>query len=319
LPDPFPSDSVIENTEFLAVYRAALVRLQRFGLSANPTCRLAVYERRIAELGAIDEAELSSDQRLVLANALCEASIIVDIASLPDRYLDAIRPRLLTLKAGSEFENVEKPDRARDAAAELQFAARCHTRGGLGDPAMHRGDVLVRTPSGQFPAEIKRVSSSNRIRQRVKEAVSQLGPAKEGEPWGVIVLDVSAAVRMHFGFVEANTMPEFLDIAGQQVTSFLRHYVIGALNYNEVAREGILGILVRHVAYGWVGGSGNVRRSISTQALPLVEEGGLSESIFLEITRSIETGESVEGNEDAMRAAVDAYPLPIRRRAARRE
>ncbi len=314
MPDPFPSDRVVPTTEALEAYRLALARLAPFGLRSHAADRLNSYERTIADLTSVDEAVLTPEQRLELANALCEASIMIDIATLTDTYLLAVRQKIQVLNAGAVVEDISRADRARDAAVELQVAARSQILGGLGDPPAARGDVQLRTRSGQFPAEVKRISSIDRVRQRVKEAVGQLEPAEQTESSGVIVLDVSAAARRHFGFIEAATAPDFLDIADQQTTSFMRNYVMGALDYDEVSRKGVLGVLVRNVAYGWVGGYANVRRAILTQALPVTEPGGRLDSAFFEIAGAIETGELRAGTDRHMRAAVQAFPLPARQR-----
>lgn len=308
--DPFPNDHTTATLDLLHRYRAAIDRLRAYGLRSNTQDRLHRYARVIARLGPIEHDAMVDEERKSLANALCEASIFLDIASLPSAYLAAVQAKLVMLNAGNEFEDVEHPDRARDAAVELQVAARCNVRGCLGDPATNRGDLLVRVASGQYPAEVKRVSSVERVRQRVKEAADQLTPTGQ-EPCGIITLDVSASARSNFDFIEAADPSEFLDVAFQQLASFVRHYVIGGLEWEDVAREGVLGLIVRHVAYGWAGNQANVRRSIVTQAIRVALEGSHEDAQFTEIATSIETGELVGGTDDAMRNAVEAFPLPL--------
>lgn len=295
------------------MYREALDRLRSFGLQCHAQDRLHEYVRTIECLGPRDHEKLPADERESLVNALGEASIFVDVASLPDDYLAAVSEKLRQLNAGPVREDTTLPDRARDAASELQFAARCATTGHLGAPATTRGDVLVRVDGGEYPAEVKRISSIERIRQRVKKAAAQLKP-EGADPSGVIVLDVGACMRRPFGFIHPTNAEDFTDIAYQQLLSFVRHRVVSALKLNDVQRPGVLGLIVRSVAFGWVDGGELVRRSVVTQAMPVVDEGSHEDLLFRGIAQSLEVGEFVEETDDGVRNAVEAFPLPLPQR-----
>lgn len=309
--DPFSNDRTIGTLQLLEMYREALDRLRSFGLRCHAQDRLHDYARTIERLGPRDHGKLLVDERKSLANALGEASIFVDVASLPDEYLSAVRKKMPLLNAGPVWEDIARADRARDTASELQFAARCATTGHLGAPATTRGDVLVRAAGAEYPTEVKRISSIGRIRQRVKEAMAQLEP-KGDDPSGVIVLDVGACMRRRFGFVHSTNAEAFTDIAYGQLISFARHCVISVLERGDVlSRLGVLGLIVRSVAFGWVDDCEQVRRSIVTLAMPVVAEGSNEDLLFRGIAQSLEVAEFVEETDDGVRDAVEAFPLAL--------
>jgi hypothetical protein len=316
--NPFDGGESVGIAVVLAAYEQAAAHLRQFGFRSNASARVGSYLRTMSEHKLADTAALGDNDRYRLANAVCEGAILVDAASLPPAYLLAMRDRLRIINSGPEIENIERPDPGRDSSVELQVAARSNLLGGLGLPATARGDVLVRAGGSEVPVEVKRISSVERVRQRTKEAVSQLLPATASDVWGVVLLDVSAPIRLQHGFLSTDTDQRFMDVSRQQTTSFIHHYVNGGdLVLEDVAREGVLGVIVRNVSYGWVGGPGNVRRVISTQAMCVWEPGSREDLAFADVMRVIETGQPELGTEEEMAAA--SISIPMRERKARGE
>jgi hypothetical protein len=108
----------------------------------------------------------------------------------------------------------------------------------------------------------------------------------------------------------------FMDIAQKQVTSFYGQYIRPELKATDVNRSGVLGMLIRHVAFGWAGGTHQVRRSISTQAIPLFDSseiwrrGRQRARVFTDIANGVEYGELVFGDEKQLVEAAKELPLP---------
>ena len=314
---PKAFDEIVSHTALREQYKIARTRLRAFGLPTNGNDRLSAYDDLLAELGPMEARELRGGGRLKdLANALCESSMLVDIATLPDDFLDQSREKIRHLTRGPIEEDINKDDPGRNFACELHAAARCNSLGRLGPFPETRGDFRVAIGRSSRPVEVKRISSIRNVRSLTKKAAKQLAPTIRDAKWGCILLDVSAAARSPLGFIDARSPEEFANTADAQMTAFYGHYIRTLLDHKDVVREGGLGLLFRHVAYGWAGGPQHVRRSIVVQATTFYEKDALFREFrkrgraFEEIAAGIEGGLWADGSDEKLAKAMGEIALP---------
>lgn len=155
-------------SELLQQYDAALEWLQRHGVRTNGT-RLAAYRRIIARTEQ-DEARGGFDhqQRPALLNAVIEASEMIDIAQIDEEHLTVadVLGKLRIVSGGPEAMAPDGADQARDYAFEFHTAAVLQRQDEFGGFSLHGGDLTVGVE--HHPAECKRVSSLNSLRNRLR-------------------------------------------------------------------------------------------------------------------------------------------------------
>ncbi len=227
---------------------------------------------------------------------------------MPDSYLASVRETVRKVGKGSEFEDIEIDDPARNAAVELQVAARWHIHGTLGPPPSSRGDIHVEHRLGHCAVEIKRVSSLGGVLNRLKVAAKQLQRDGQRVDPGAVLLDISSACRDRLGVQSYPTDAAFHEAARAMTTATISEFVLPVLGQASIDFDRVRGIVVRNVVFGWVGENG-VRRVITTQAFPTGEPHSASEKIFLCVANAIETGRPEEGTEEMLEDAARRYPL----------
>lgn len=305
---PFPSDRIISLADMAQAYDAAIARLVPFGLVVGSAGRLEQYRRTIHGHAMVDVSSLSTTDQAVLANALYEASVVVDIASLPESYLDAVRERLRKIGKGNVLEDVTRDDPGRNVGVELQVAARCHGLGTLGPPARDRGDVIVESRFGSCDVEVKRVSSMNGLPSRLHVAAGQLKRNRDAVDPGVVLLDISSACRERIPVTSHASDVAFREAAAMATTAMIGEYVLPTLERTTIDLDRVRGIVVRNSVLGWVGAVG-VRRMVTTQAFPVCEPHSAGEKIFLAVSDSLEAGRAVAGTDEQLSAAARRYRL----------
>jgi len=131
-------------------------------------------------------------QRPELFNALIEASEIIEIAQIDEAHLAAadVLDKLRRIPGGPDTMAPERPDPARDYAFEFHTAAVLQRQGEFGGFSRQDGDLTVAVE--RYPAECKRVSSLNSLRNRLRDGKDKLSRlVLDGSPPGVMVVDLT--------------------------------------------------------------------------------------------------------------------------------
>jgi len=222
---------------------------------------LTIMNKAIAREATGDEAHQESPE---FAGVLVEASEIVQISTLDPMFFEGredVLTNLRRINAGPDLVSDEGEDFGRNYAFEFSTAAILHQRNALGGFANGDLDLLFR--DGNHPLECKRISSLRRLEQRVREARNQLNSHVDaGGPPGIIAIDLSRPIRLAQGAIVAADDVAFNHVADLHARAYMMSHVVAPLIIPAAQGHGVLGLLVRYVAYGTAGGAGNVRRSI---------------------------------------------------------
>lgn len=268
----------------VADYVQALVRLESWGVRVQNT-RLATYLkllRHAADRERAGDERHQADERF--RNAVIEAADIVDIARLDGAMFedDHVIGKLNRISDGREFADDEGPDQARDCAFEFACAGDLHAQGRFGGFSVDVGDVLV--ASGLWPVECKRISSLDRLPQRLRKARDQLQRGFEtGSPPGFIAIDLSRPIRRAHGHLAAPSDEALCEATSTMLTAYLREHLMHALDPGEIARPGVLGAMVRHVSVGTAGEIANIRRSTTWQVVCVHADDTAENALFLDV------------------------------------
>lgn len=302
--------------EFLQQYDAAIVWLNSHGVRTQST-RLAAY-RKILERAVQAEARgvLDHQQRPELLNAIIEASEIIEIAEIDRAYLDDpdVLDKLRRISGGPETMAPQRPDQARDYSFEFHTAAVLQKQGEFGGFSRHGGDLTV--AAEQYPAECKRVSSLDSLRNRLRDGKEKLGRLMQDEnPAGVIAIDLTRPIRMANGLISADSEDQFVQAAERRLTAYLAEHVMTERNIGSLACPPVLGVIVRCLSAGTVGENANVRRSVVWQACSVHADGSAEDALFRRVAGGFGSGELREGAMDEIVDAVTKIEVvPNRRR-----
>lgn len=296
------------------VLTASIERLRDFGLRTSSSDRLSRYRSVLHRYGAVPPSELVAEERDRLANALCEAMVVCDIAILPDVYLSDAKHKVRYLSQGQEFEDPTAYDRARDTALELHVAARAFAFSeGILLPG-RRGDVCVWTNNRFHPVEVKRASSPKGIEQLLRTARDQLRLRPLNDCLGAILIDVGSAIRFREGFILARDEEAFIARARMQGTAFLRRFVRPACRLIEDWGDGVSSLILRFMAFGWIGGlaQGCVRRVITTHLIELPSGAAEQFEVGHRIMQALESGDPIDGSADDLDRSIRWFSLDDR-------
>ena len=249
---PMDNFSLEQHVRF---FEAALQRLAPFGLRVSPSSRFGCYQR---VLRAAMEAEAKGDfahqssERFV--NAVIEAADIIAIAVLDDRWLSEpiVREKLRPLGKGKEFAGASGHDTARDLQFELSAAAAFARRGALGGFLVSGGDFAI-APK-MWPAECKRITSLKEMMDRLAEGRDQLAV---GSP-GILCVDMTRPMRAELGPLRANSDAALEATVQRLLSGFVPASCDMEALLARMRRPHVLGLAVRYVAYGHVGGRAEV-------------------------------------------------------------
>jgi len=300
---------------FLQHYDATLTWLNGHGVRTHGT-RLAKYRRSISRAEQ-DEARgrFNNQQRPELLNALIEASEIIEIAQIDEAYLgaDEVLEKLKRISGGPDTMAPEGADPARDYAFEFHTAAVLQRQGEFGGFSQQNGDLTV--AAERYPAECKRVSSLDSLRNRLRDGREKLRlMAQGGGPGGVIAIDLTRPVRMAHGSVVAASDEQFTDEAERRLIAYLAEHVMTERNINSLARPPMLGVMARCLSLGTVGEDSNVRRSVVWHACSVHADGSAEDAVFRRIARAFGPGELREGTrEEIVDATKQIEVVPNRR------
>lgn len=263
-------------------YSKALARLESWGVRVRGT-RLDAYLKRLQRAAsrelAGEETHQADDG---FRNALIEASDIIDLARLDRELLadDHVLEKLRHVSDRREFAEDEGHDAARDYAFEFACAGELHASGRFAGFSTGAGDVLV--APDRWPVEVKRVSSLDRLRQRLRKARDQLQRGFEaGSPPGLIAVDLSRPIRRVHGHLAAESDHALVEATSRTLTAYIGEHLIGQLDPDDLARPGVLGIMVRYVSVGTAGAASSVRRSTTWQMVCLHPDGSPENDLFL--------------------------------------
>ena len=202
-------------------YRAALERLEAFGLRVSGSSRLRSYERRLAALPTdpgIPIPLVLADQLLFDLREIDEVILIV--GSFDGMPTPEERHRLSVMVGGHENPDRDGSGQARDAQFELFLRAALKRGGGeviLGSP-----DLLSVLEKGQVPMEAKRPTSQARLDDRLRGAVHQL--ERHGSP-GLVALSLDHVIRPRGGYLGIRSADEL----GPAVDALMQDFVRGNL------------------------------------------------------------------------------------------
>ena len=293
------SAPLVRLSEFLQQYDAALQWLHGHGVRTHST-RLAKY-RRIFARAEEEEARDRFDhqQRPELLNALIEASEIIEIAQIDETYLagDDVLGKLKKISGGPETMAPDGADPARDYSFEFHTAAVLQRQSEFGGFSLQGGDLTV--GAERYPAECKRVSSLNSLRNRLRDGRDKLNRlVEESSPPGVIAIDLTRPVRMANGLIAAADDERFIREAEQRLIAYLASHVMTEQNIDSLGYPSTLGVIARCLSAGISGESANIRRSIVWQACSIHADGSAKDEMFRRIARAFGPGELREGTRD---------------------
>ncbi|MBS0302942.1 MAG: hypothetical protein JSR16_12360 [Proteobacteria bacterium] len=237
--------------------RARDVRVDNTRLSRY----LTTINDAIAKEAAGDTAHQQADE---FAEVLVEASEIILVATLDPIFFEEradVLTKLRRIITGPDVVGEDGDDSGRNYAFEFSTAAILHERNAFREFA--RGDLDLLLRDGDHPVECKRISSLRRLEQRIREARNQLNAhADAGGPPGIIAVDMSRPIRLAQGAITAVDEDSFMHTAELHARAYIRSHIVAPLILPAATGHGVLGLLVRYVAYGTAGGAGSVRRSI---------------------------------------------------------
>lgn len=310
------SATLITLSEFLRQYDVALEWLHRYGVRSHGT-RLAAYRRIIAR-AAEDEArgKVDHQQRPELLNSLIEASEIIEIAQIDEAHLGvtSVPNKLRRISGGPETMAPEGFDPARDYAFEFHTAVVLQREEEFGGFSLQDGDLTVGPK--RYPAECKRVSSLNSLRNRLRGGKDKLNKLLEGgsQP-GVIVVDLTRPIRMAHGQIVAVSDVKFTHQAEQRLIAYLASHVMTEQNIETLTCPSVLGVIARCLSAGIAGDQANIRRSVSWQACSIHADGSAEDELFRGIARAFGPGELREGTrEEIVDATAQIEVVPRRGR-----
>lgn len=313
------SVTLIKLSDFFQQYTFALEWLSHHGVH-TPNTRLDTYLRVIANAEREEtQGRLEHQQQPEFSNAVVEASEIIDIAQLHGAHLldkDVLR-KLKRISKGLGEMPAHGYDEARDNAFELHTAAVLQGQGLFGGFSRLNGDLTIGTE--QYPAECKRVSSLNSLRNRLREAREQLKLLVEkGSQPGVIVIDLTRPIWIAHGRIVADTDDLFGEEAERRLEAYLPEHVMTEENIEMLCCPPVLGVIVKCRFMGIAGESSNIRRSVVWQACSLHADDSHENELFLRIAAAFGPGELRQGTReelvDAM-SRIDVVPSRATRRA----
>ena len=188
-------------------------------------------------------------------------------------------------------------DQARDYAFEFHTAAVLQRQDEFGGFSLHGGDLTVGVE--RHPAECKRVSSLNSLRNRLQGGRDKLARLIDvGNPPGVIAVDLTRPVRMAHGQIVATGDEQFVHEAGQRLIAYLASHVMTEGHIESLRCPPVLGVIARCLSAGIVGEDANIRRSVVWQACSIHADGSAEDTLFRRVARGFGPGELREGSLD---------------------
>jgi len=313
------SVTLIKLSDFLRQYDSALDWLNRHGVRTHNT-RLDIY-RRVIGNAVQEEAQgrVEHQQQPQFFNAVVEASEIIDIAQLDDAHLadQEVHRKLKSISGGGEEMAAEGFDEARDNAFEFHTAAVLQAQGQFGGFSQLNGDLTI--GSERYPAECKRVSSWNSLKNRLRDAREQLKVLVEkGSEPGVIVIDLTRPIRAAHGQIVASTDDQLGDEAERRLAAYLKEHVMTEENVEMLTCPSVLGVIAKCRSAGVVGDSSNIRRSVEWQACSLHDDDSEENQLFRRIATAFGPGELRQGSREELVDAIsriDVVPSRATRRA----
>ena len=308
------SETLITLSEFLRQYDAALECLHRYGVRSNGT-RLAAYRRIIARAEEKEaQGQIDHQQRPELLNALIEASEIIEIAQIDEAHLGVadVPNKLMRISGGPEAMAPEGFDPARDYALEFHTAFVLQRQEEFGGFSLQDGDLTVGPK--RYPAECKRVSSLNSLRNRLRGGRDKLNRLMDdGSQPGVIVVDLTRPIRIAHGQIVAVSDEQFTHEAEQRLLAYLASHVMTEKNIETLACPSVLGVIARCLSAGIVGEQANIRRSVVWQACSIHADGSPEDGLFRRVACAFGRGELREGTrEEIIDAAAQIEVVPRR-------
>lgn len=307
---------LISLSEFLQQYDTALEWLSGHDVRTHGT-RLAAYRRSMASAEQ-DEVHgwFDHQQRPELLDTLVEASEIIEIAQIDEAHLATadVLDKLRRISGGPDTMAPERADPARDYAFEFYTAAVLQRQHEFGGFSRQNGDLTVAVEG--YPAECKRVSSFNSLRNRLRDGKRKLGRlVQDGSPPGIIAIDLTRPVRMAHGPIMAESDEQFLQEAERRLIAYLPEHVMTGRNIASLACPSVLGVIVRCLSVGTVGEHANIRRSVVWQACSVHADGSIEDTLFRRVAGAFGSGGLREGTRDEIvNATAQIEVVPNRRR-----
>ena len=174
--------------------------------------------------------------------------------------------------------------------------------GQFGGFATSVGDVLI--APGLWPIENKRISSLARLALRTRKARDQLQRGFElGGPPGLIALDLSRPIRRRYGHLIESSDDALAEATSRTLTAYIGEHLMLALRPEDIARPGVLGIMVRYVSVGTSGDVSQIRRSTTWQLVSLHTDNSVENELFLKIAALCGSLPIVLGAKDELLSA----------------
>lgn len=308
--------TLISLSDFLREYDVALEWLGGHGVRTHGT-RLAAY-RRIMVRADQDEVHgrFQNQHRPELVNAVIEASEIIEIAQIDEVHLATadVLDKLKRISGGPVTMAPHPADQARDYSFEFHTAAVLQRQAEFRGFSRQGGDLMV-TAEG-YPAECKRLSSLDSLRNRLRDGKEKLSRlVLDGSPPGVIVIDLTRPIRMAHGPIVVASDEQFLQEAERRLIAYLPEYVSTARNIGSLACPPVLGVIVRCLSAGTVGEHINIRRSVVWQACSVHADESTEDVLFCRVARAFGPGELRKGTRDEIVDAIEQIDVvPNRRR-----
>ncbi len=175
----------------LSRYRAALARLQSWGVRIAANSRLRMYAARLETADRVTPGLVSVEFAVQLAVDLREVDEVISIVASFDAEPTSAELELLRkLAGGAEHPDDERGSASREAQFELMMMVFLGTRGldvCVGDP-----DLTITFDGKQYPLEAKRPGSAARFDDRLREAAAQI--AARQTP-GVVAMSMDEVLR----------------------------------------------------------------------------------------------------------------------------
>lgn len=300
--------------EFLNRYDGALQWLHRNGVRIAGT-RLDKYRKIMVHAENEErQSRFGHQQESALLNALEEAAEIIDISRIDEVHLEVpgVPEKLKTISGGLEEMAPDGFDPARDHAFEFHAASVLQSQMGFGGFSLQGGDLTV--GELRYPAECKRVSSFDSLRNRLRAGRKKLERLlREGSPPGILAIDLTRPIKLAHGAIIAPSEEQFVREAERRLLAYLKAYVMTEKNIIYLTCRPVLGVVARYMSAGIAGNQENIRRAVVWNACSIHADGSPEDELFRCIARNFGTGDLREGTRQEITDAMEQVRISPRR------
>jgi hypothetical protein len=240
----------------LSEYKQACAWLDSLGINFKKS-RFGKYQKEIQAFERTIKSDIDTEDKISafysFINSYAEATELIRIKNAlqhieSSKYLSQLKKAT----AGQIFRNIASNDSSRDFFFELTLAARLINTG-YSVTVDELADSIAYINGAKVFFECKRITSQKMVKDRVKQASTQLKRRFLNEMSknikGIICLNVTELLNPHLVMIVGEDIHELKNIHSELLTSFVMSHK-EELNIND--RENILGVICEFNMYGYI-------------------------------------------------------------------